>query len=136
MTDQDKKPMRPDPIPRIDSAFFWEACERGELVIQQSPKTGKLYHPPRAICPDSLSAEKSEKTMSGRATVLSWVRQIRPASYGFRESPYVILVELEEGPRLVSNYMGDEPPEFGQAVIVDFVKTSGGKSVPVFKATS
>lgn len=77
--------------------------------------------------------EKSTQNLSGKATILSWVRQVRPASFGFKESPIVILVELEEGLRMVSNLVGDEPPEIGDPVEVDFAKTSGGKAVPVFK---
>lgn len=64
---------------------------------------------------------------------MSWVRQIRPASFGFKESPFIILVELEEGLRFVSNYESEGTPEIGMAVEVDFAKTSGGKAVPVFK---
>jgi len=64
---------------------------------------------------------------------MSWVRQVRPASFGFKESPFVILVELEEGLRFVSNYESEDAPEIGMAVQVDFAKTSSGKAVPVFK---
>lgn len=64
---------------------------------------------------------------------MSWVRQVRPASFGFKESPFVILVELEEGLRFVSNYENEDTPEIGMAVEVDFAKTSGGKVVPIFK---
>lgn len=85
------------------------------------------------MCPDCHSLEKTTQTLSGKATVLSWVRQVRPASYGFKESPIVILVELEEGLRMVSNLVGAEPPEIGDIVEVDFEKTVGGKAVPVFK---
>lgn len=72
--------------------------------------------------------------LSGKGTVVSWASQVRPASFGFKESPFVILVELEEGIRMLSNLESDTQPEFGMAVEVDFAKTSGGKAVPVFKA--
>jgi len=125
--------MRPDPVQRIDTTFFWDACERGEFVAQKCEPCNKLWHPPRPICPECHSLEKTTEKLSGKATVLSWVRQVRPGSFGFKESPIVILVELEEGLRMVSNLVGDEPPEIGEAVEVDFEKTSGGKAVPVFK---
>ena len=64
---------------------------------------------------------------------MSWVRQVRPESYGFKKSPIVILVELEEGLRMVSNLVGDTPPDIGDKVEVDFEKTVGGNAVPVFK---
>ncbi|NNC39030.1 MAG: hypothetical protein HKO02_16375 [Hyphomonadaceae bacterium] len=125
--------MRPDPIQRLDTTFFWDACERGEFLAQKCEPCNKLWHPPRPMCPDCHSLEKSTQNLSGKATILSWVRQVRPASFGFKESPIVILVELEEGLRMVSNLVGDEPPEIGDPVEVDFAKTSGGKAVPVFK---
>ena len=126
--------MRPDPIQRIDSNFFWEACERGELVVQKCEPCNKLWHPPRAICPQCHSLEKTEQKLSGQGTVLSWARQVRPASFGFKESPWIILVELDEGVRFVSNLESETAPEFGMRVSVDFAKTMGGKAVPVFKA--
>lgn len=126
--------MRPDPIQRIDSAFFWKACERGELVVQGCEPCDKLWHPPRPICPNCHSTEKTEVKLSGLGTVLSWARQVRPASFMFEESPWVILVELDEGVRLLSNLESESAPEFGMRVQVEFAKTSGGKAVPVFKA--
>ena len=125
--------MRPDPIQRIDTAFFWEGCEKGEFLVQKCEPCNKLWHPPRPMCPTCHSLEKTYDKLSGKGTVLSWARQVRPASYFFEESPFVILVELEEGIRMLSNLEGDTQPEFGMAVEVEFAKTSGGKAVPVFK---
>ena len=126
--------MRPDPVQRIDTAFFWSACEAGELRVQKCEPCNKLWHPPRPMCPECHSVEKTTQKLSGRGKILSWVRQVRPASFGFEDSPYVILVELAEGLRLVSNFVGDGKPEFGMAVSVDFAQKSGKKAVPVFKA--
>jgi uncharacterized OB-fold protein len=133
MSDKEQRPMRPDPIRRIDTNFFWDACERGEFVAQKCGPCDKLWHPPRPLCPQCHSLDKSVQRLTGKGTVLSWARQARPASFGFRESPYVILVELEEGIRMLSNLEGDVPPEYGMSVRVDFAKTSGGKAVPVFR---
>jgi hypothetical protein len=128
--------MRPDPIQRIDSAFFWEACERGELVVQKCQGCNSRFHPPRPICPNCHSTEKAPDKLSGRAKLLSWVRQVKPAAFGFPESPIAILVELDEGFRLVSNLEGVavEDIKIGMALKVGFAKTSGGKAVPVFHA--
>lgn len=125
--------MRPDPIQRIDTAFFWKGCEDGEFLAQKCNPCDKLWHPPRPMCPTCHSTEKTYEKLSGKGKVLSWIRQIRPGSFGFKESPYVILVELEEGLRLVSNLESETAPEFGMSVKVDFAKTSGGKAVPIFR---
>lgn len=126
---------RPDPIQRIDTAFFWEACDRGELVAQKCPSCDVLWHPPRPMCPTCHSTDKEVQQLSGKGTVMSWVRQARPAAFFFPESPIAVLVELEEGIRLVSNVVGvkTEDMTFGLKVMVDFEKTQGGKSVPVFR---
>ncbi len=133
MSDKSERPMRPDPIQRIDTQFFWDACARGEFVAQKCEPCNKLWHPPRPICPDCHSMEKSEAKLSGKGKVLSWARQIRPASFLFAESPWIILVELDEGLRMLSNLESENPPEFGMRVTVDFAQTSGGKAVPVFR---
>ena len=125
--------MRPDPIQRIDTEFFWKGCENGKFLVQKCEPCNKLWHPPRPMCPQCHSTEKSHASLSGKGTVLSWAQQVRPASYGFKESPFVILVELEEGLRMLSNLESETQPEFGMAVVVDFAKTSGGKAVPIFK---
>lgn len=127
--------MRPDPIQRIDTNFFWDACERGEFVAQKSVATGKLWHPPRPMCPDTHTTEFTEHKLSGKAKLLTWVRQVRPGSFGFKESPIVILVELEEGLRMLSNLEGTDADdiEIGMDLMVDFAKTSGGKAVPIFR---
>lgn len=129
--------MRPDPIQRIDTAFFWEACERGEFVAQKCPSCDVLWHPPRPMCPHCHSTEKTVETLSGKGKLMSWVKQVTPGAFGFAEPPVAALIELEEGLRLVSNLEGvaTEDIKIGMAVTVDFAKTSGGKAVPIFRPT-
>jgi uncharacterized OB-fold protein len=85
------------------------------------------------MCPKCHSIEKTHQRLTGRGVVISWVKQVRPASYGFESSPFVILVELDEGLRIVSNLISVSVPVIGDIVEVDFEKTIGGKSVPIFK---
>ena len=127
--------MRPDPVQRIDTAFFWEACERGELVAQKCESCNKLWHPPRPMCPTCHSIEKNVQKLSGKGKLISWVNQARPAAFGFPESPIAALIELEEGIRIVSNIEGlaSEDVTFGMAVEVDFAATASGKAVPIFR---
>ena len=127
--------MRPDPIQRIDTAFFWEACARGELTAQKCPQCDILWHPPRPMCPTCHSTKKTIAKLSGRGKLLGWVRQVRPAAFGFETSPIAVLVALEEGLRLVSNLEGVATQDIaiGMDVVVDFAPTSGGKMVPVFR---
>jgi uncharacterized OB-fold protein len=72
--------------------------------------------------------------MSGRGTVYSWAMPIHPFPHGFATPPIVALVDLEEGPRIVTNIVGVDPRQMreGLNVIVAFEPAGGGKSVPVF----
>ena len=136
--------MRPDPIIRIDTAFFWDACERGEFVAQKflcSPDCEdqeRLWHPPRPMCPKCHRTEKQFQELSGFGKVISWCVAVRPQAFGFEESPIAALIELDEGIRFVSNVedVNEEDMDIGMRVKVAFADTSGGKKVPIFKPLS
>lgn len=126
---------RPDPLHRIDGAFFWASAERGELAVQQCTGCRTLWHPPRATCPACGGMEMGEARMSGDGVVLSWGQSVHPRPFGFAEPPVAVLVELAEGPRIVSTLEGVAVDDVraGMPVRVDFVRTSGGKAVPCFR---
>jgi uncharacterized OB-fold protein len=126
---------RPDPIVSRDSAFFWEAALRGELLGQACATCGELRHPPRPMCPRCHGVLRKEVRLSGRGVVYSWIIPRHPAPVGFAEAPIVALVELEEGIRIVSNVVGAAPGEVRQGLPVEviFEPTRGGKAVPVFR---
>lgn len=128
--------VRPDPVVTIDSKEFWEGADRGELIIQQCATCETMHHPPRPVCPKCHAINMRGVKMSGAGTVYSWVMPIHPAPYGFAIPPIVALIDLKEGPRLLSNIVGVDPREMkiGIKVQVDFEKTEGGHQVPVFRA--
>ena len=61
--------MRPDPILRIDTAFFWEACERGEFVAQkfncarEGEACDTLWHRPTRCAPNAIPLKKKSKVI-------------------------------------------------------------------------
>ncbi|ETB49525.1 hypothetical protein O974_05930 [Mycobacterium avium 11-0986] len=82
-----------------------------KLLIQRCSGCGKLRHPPRPMCPHCRSLDWQAVGSSGRGTVYSYVMPHEP-KFPFFEYPYiVVLVELEEGVRLVSNLTGIDPAE-------------------------
>jgi uncharacterized OB-fold protein len=93
-----------------DTAFFWAALRERKLLIQHCTGCGALRHPPRPMCPKCNSLDWDAVESSGRGTVYSYVMPLHPP-FPFMEYPYVVvLVELEEGTRLVSN-LRDVAPE-------------------------
>lgn len=130
-----KAPLEPPPI---DSAFFWEGIDAGELRIQRCAACGKLRHPPRPSCPWCRSFDKDHVVASGRGSVYSFVIHHRPPVPG-RDHPFaVVLVSLEEGTRIVGNVVGTPPSEvrIGMDVEVAFETTEAGRTLPAWRKRS
>jgi uncharacterized protein len=129
------------PIPRPDavSAPYWEAAARGELVIQECPSCGHRQFYPRAVCTD-CGADPAWMTCSGRGTVHTYTVIRQNHAKPFRdELPYVVaVIELEEGPRMMSNVIGCEVGDvtIGMPVEVSFVAADEGIGVPFWKPRS
>jgi len=94
---------RPAPRGSRDSAFFWEGCKRGVLLGQRCAACGVFRHPPRPMCPHCQSLEREEVELSGHGTLHSWCKPVHPPLPMFDPGTLVALVDLEEGPRVLSN---------------------------------
>jgi hypothetical protein len=125
------------PLPRIDTLNkpFWDAARDEKLVIQSCDECGDVRFPPSPVCPKCLSAAQSWKPASGKATLESWVDFHRAYWGGFNDAlPYrVCLVRLEEGPLLISNFVGDsDTANLGVALRVVFEKATDEITLPKF----
>ena len=101
-------PARPLPVPTPETAHFWEGTKHGELRLQRCRACAHNYFPPQPFCPACGSDDVEIIRASGRGFLHSYVINHRAAP-GF-EVPYVIaVVELDEGPRLLTNLVGVEP---------------------------
>ena len=140
MADQASPPSatRPDPVVTVDAKPFWDGAARGELIVQQCGNCQALHHPPRPMCPKCHAIDMRPAKMSGRGVVYSWTMPIHPPPFGFVTPPIVALIDLEEGPRLLSNVVGVEPTEMrdGLTVEVEFAQTAGGAKAPVFRVVA
>ncbi len=104
---------KPLPVPSELSAPFWEACRRHELIIQRCQNCRAFRFPPAILCPECLSESVEWTRVSGRGKIFSFVIFHRVYHPSFAaDVPYAIaLIELEEGPRLVSNIVDCPPAE-------------------------
>jgi uncharacterized protein len=93
------------PVTDDDNRFFWQGVREGRLLLQRCSGCGELRHPPGPMCPSCLSLEWESEEATGRGTVYSWVLSHHPTEPD-AEPRIVVLVELEEGVRLVANLQG------------------------------
>ncbi|AHE55088.1 bifunctional MaoC family dehydratase N-terminal/OB-fold nucleic acid binding domain-containing protein [Sphingomonas sanxanigenens] len=125
----------PHPRPAIthDNAFFWNGLNDRKLLFQSW--NGRLRHPPGPMDPDTGSLDFDIVEASGRGTIHSFVIMHQPRMPGFDYPLPIVLVELEEGVRIVAN-MRDAAPEdvaIGRAVVADFVEVEPGYVLPAFR---
>lgn len=129
------RPPRPRPARSPDNAFFWEGVERGELLIQRCAGCGELRHPPGPMCPHCHSLEWNTLKACGRGSVYSFVVSHHPPLPAFDQPNGIVLVELEEGTRLVSNLVGvaTEDIVIGMPVEVVFTQVDPEMVLPLFQ---
>lgn len=107
---------RPKPVPTPETRHFWDGTREHKLLLQQCQACSHIYFPPRPFCPECSGRQVKIIASSGRASLYSYVIGQRPVP-GF-EPPYSIaVVELEEGPRMMSNIV--ECPQTPEALELD-----------------
>lgn len=99
---------KPLPHPSPESARYWQAAREHRLEIQRCNACQRFWFPPSQSCPHCLAADFTWTRASGRGKVFSFVTFHRVYHPAFaKDVPYVVaLVELAEGPRLLTNIVG------------------------------
>lgn len=128
-------PSKAAPAATPETQPFWDGTAAGELRLPKCNPCARHYFPPRPFCPTCLSDDITWERVSGRGTLHTYVINHRAAP-GF-EAPYAIaVVELAEGPRMMSNVVGvEQTPEalvLDMALEVDF-EPREDMFVPVFR---
>lgn len=113
---------KPHPVVNKVNQPYWEGASAGELRIQKCGDCGWNWLPAASVCPNCLSENCSWIAASGRGKVFTWLRMHQPYLKAWKdELPYnVALVQLEEGPYLMTNIVGDGDLVCDMAVEVVF----------------
>jgi uncharacterized protein len=138
---EERTPRRP--LPSSEDALvaeFWEHCNRGELRFQRCAQCRTWRHLPRFACAGCGSDRWTWELSNGQGRIHSWTITHQPLLRDFPEPvPYaVIVVEMEEGVRMVSGLRGLEPSalELELPVEVLFETIAEGVRLPFFAPRS
>ncbi len=125
---------RPKPTIHHDNYVFWEGCKQHKLMIQKCGNCGTLQHPPRPMCSNCNSLEKDYVEASGKGEVHSFFIGERSLHPLFPPGFNMVLIDLEEGVRIVATIVDAEPDQidFGTKVTLDFIDEDDW-SLPVFR---
>jgi len=126
---------KPVPRPSPTEQPFYDACAAGKLVLQCCQNCGHVLFYPRTHCDACQSDQLVWEDASGTGTVASYTVVRRGVSADF-ETPYVIaLIDLDEGPRMMSQIVGADLDGLtvGLSVKVDFAAWSEDITLPLFR---
>ena len=113
------------PLPKVngDSLGFWTGCKEHELRFQKCRACGHVRWPASMICPKCTSQETQWIVAKGKGKVYTFVVYHVAYHPAFeKDIPYVVaVVELEEGPRLLTNIVGCRPDEVACEMPVEVI---------------
>jgi len=123
------------------TAPYWEAAREGRLVVQECQECHVLRHPPLPECPSCQrqghGSRLGWREVSGKGTVYTYTVVRHPTHFAFADKvPYVLaIVELAEGPRLVTALTGAAPEDVrvGLPVRAVFREVADGVTLPYFE---
>jgi hypothetical protein len=103
---------RPLPQPMTPEAKpYWDGAREGKLMIPRCRACGKPFMYPRVRCPFCASSDITWFQASGRGRLYSFeiAHQILNKAFRVKTPVVLAMVELEEGPRLLTNLVNVEP---------------------------
>jgi uncharacterized OB-fold protein len=124
------------PTPDLETQPYWDAAKEGKLLIKRCSACGRAHFYPRPFCPHCWSDDVEWEEASGRATLYTFSIIRRNDLPPFPDRvPYVAaVVDLEEGPRMMTNVEGCDPEEveIGMDLMVAF-REEDDFAIPVFR---
>jgi uncharacterized OB-fold protein len=125
------------PKPTPETQHFWDGCKSGELRLQRCRACAHTYFPPRPFCPSCASRDVEVYAASGKATLYSYVINQRPRPDMGTEPHSIAVVELAEGPRMMTNVVGcpqtPEALQLDMPLQVVFEPQSDEITLPLFE---
>ena len=127
----------PKPEPTELSRPFWEALRDGHLVFQRCG-SGHAFLPARRDCPACLRPDAQWERASGKGHLVSWVVYHTAYHPGFESRlPYnVALVELAEGPRLLTNIVDPNEALVADAPVELKIEWEGDAALARFRLSA
>ncbi|MBF6629526.1 MAG: Zn-ribbon domain-containing OB-fold protein [Comamonas sp.] len=127
----------PKPISNADSQPYWQGARENKLLIRKCNACGQVHFMPRHVCPTCWSDDLQWIEASGKGTVHSYTIIRRASDPRFAHLvPYVVvLVDLQEGPRMMANVLGENAlkTKIGDALTLVFEDRGDGDQLPQFQ---
>ena len=128
------------PVPTQETAAFWDGCKERELRLQCCSDCGQYQFPPQSFCRHCSGDNLTWVATPGRGKVLSYtIVYWSPNPAYASDTPYSLaLIQLDEGPRMLTNIEGCPPGQvrIGMEVAVVFEQCGPDIMLPKFRPAS
>jgi uncharacterized protein len=125
------------PTPDVETQPFWDGCKEGRFLLRHCDACGENHFYPRPFCPKcwSTDVEWQDANGFGRLYTYSVVHQNDLPPFSARVPYVAAIVELDEGPRVMTNIDAHDfdALEIGMRVHVAFTSISDDVTIPVFR---
>ena len=127
---------RRQPQSAPETKFWWDGINDGKLLLQKCQDCDHVYFPPRPFCEKCASRNVEAFQASGKATLYSYIINMRPRPDVSTEPSAIAVVTLAEGPRMMTNII--DCPQTPEALVLDMplefttIDVEGGK-LPQFR---
>ena len=126
----------PNPAPTVTSSSqaFWNATAEGRFTLQRCTSCDVVVWFPRKHCPDCWTETLSVFDASGKGTVYSFTIIRKVANDYKGAAPFVVAyVELEEGPRVMTNIVDCVPESVTVGMPVEMVFHDTGEGNALYR---
>ncbi|MER3452581.1 MAG: hypothetical protein C4321_02485 [Chloroflexota bacterium] len=125
------------PTPDPFTQRWWDAARERRLLVMRCGACGRAHFYPRPFCPFCWSEDVHWEETSGRGTVYTYsvVYQNDLPPFSSRVPYVAAIVELAEGPRMMTNIVDCDPAALrvGMPVEVTFRDETDEVTLPVFR---
>lgn len=132
------RPPRPRPSLTHDHLFWFEGLQQGKLLIQRCSSCATLRHPPAPMCRECRSLDWDTVEAAGGGSIHSFVVVHYPQVPSFDYPNQVLLVDLDEGVRVVANAINTDREQLviGARVQLSVHRCDDDLSLPFFEVVS
>jgi len=131
---------RPLPQPITPEAKpYWDGLKEQKLLVPRCAECGHVFFYPRILCPRCHSRNLTWVETSGKGKLYAFEIAYQSFNPAMKvRPPYVLaMIELDEGPRLMSNLINAEPDpkvlKCDMRVEVVFSRLSDDITIPLFQ---
>lgn len=126
----------PSPTPDVnaETRAFWESAAHGVFLLKRCQDCDVVIWYPRELCPECGRMNTEWFAASGRGSIYSYTINHRGEGAYKDASPFVVAyVELEEGPRVLTNIVDADLNSLAIGDAVEVVFTGAGEGTALFR---